>query len=109
MFLVGDGRFASQFQKRVKDFLVLYKSKIAEYDELVTGNIIFQNRMKGVGILSAENAVSYGVTGPAARGSGVSCDIRKNILMPFMTNCNLMKFSKLQEIHLQGIWFGSEK
>lgn len=65
------------FQHRVKTFLTLYKKKIHEYDELVTGNIIFQNRMKGVGILSKEAAISYGVTGPAARGSGVSCDIRK--------------------------------
>lgn len=65
------------FQKRVKDFLVLYKRKINEYDELVTGNIIFQNRMKGVGYLSAEDAISYGCTGPVARGSGVSSDIRK--------------------------------
>lgn len=65
------------FQRRVKEFLQLYKSKIHEYDELVTGNIIFQNRMKGVGILSAEDAISYGCTGPVARGSGVSSDIRK--------------------------------
>jgi NADH-quinone oxidoreductase subunit D/NADH-quinone oxidoreductase subunit C/D len=65
------------FQKRVKEFLKLYKLKIKEYDELVTGNIIFQNRMKGVGYLSPEDAVSYGCTGPTARGSGVSCDIRK--------------------------------
>jgi NADH-quinone oxidoreductase subunit D len=65
------------FQKRVKDFLVQYKRKIHEYDELVTGNVIFQNRMKGIGILSPEDAISYGCTGPTARGSGVSCDIRK--------------------------------
>jgi NADH-quinone oxidoreductase subunit D len=65
------------FQKRTKEFLQLYKRKIHEYDELVTGNIIFQNRMKNVGYLSAEDAISYGCSGPAARGSGVSCDIRK--------------------------------
>ena len=65
------------FQKRVKSFIQLYKKKIHEYDELVTGNIIFQNRMKGVGMLTPEDAVSYGCTGPTARGSGVSCDIRK--------------------------------
>ncbi len=65
------------FQKRVKDFITLFKSKVDEYDELVTGNIIFQNRMKGVGYLSKEDAVSYGCSGPAARGSGVECDIRK--------------------------------
>jgi NADH-quinone oxidoreductase subunit D/NADH-quinone oxidoreductase subunit C/D len=65
------------FQSRVKNFLQLYKSKIHEYDELVTGNIIFQNRMKGVGYISPEDVISYGVTGPAGRGSGVSCDVRK--------------------------------
>ncbi|MCB0741341.1 MAG: NADH-quinone oxidoreductase subunit D, partial [Chitinophagaceae bacterium] len=66
------------FQKRVKDFIQLYKKKIHEYDELVTGNIIFQNRMKNVGVLSAADAISYGCTGPTARGSGVSCDVRKH-------------------------------
>jgi NADH-quinone oxidoreductase subunit D len=65
------------FQKRVKEFMQLYKRKIHEYDELVTGNIIFQNRMKGIGYLSPEDAISYGCSGPAARGSGVRCDIRK--------------------------------
>ena len=65
------------FQRRVNEFLQLYKRKIHEYDELVTGNIIFQNRMKGVGYLSAEDAISYGCTGPVARGSNVRSDIRK--------------------------------
>ena len=65
------------FQKRVKDFMLLYRSKIHEYDELVTGNVIFQNRMKGIGYLSPEDAISFGCSGPVARGSGVSCDIRK--------------------------------
>ena len=65
------------FQKRVFEFIRLYKSKVSEYDEMVTGNIIFQNRMKGIGYLSAEDAISFGCTGPTARGSGVSCDTRK--------------------------------
>jgi NADH-quinone oxidoreductase subunit D len=65
------------FQKKVKSFITLYKLKIDEYNELVTGNIIFQNRMKGVGYLSPEDAVSYGCSGPVTRGSGVSSDIRK--------------------------------
>lgn len=65
------------FQRRVKEFLSHFKKKIDEYDELVTGNIIFQNRTRGVGIISKEDAISYGMSGPAARGSGVSCDIRK--------------------------------
>jgi NADH-quinone oxidoreductase subunit D/NADH-quinone oxidoreductase subunit C/D len=65
------------FQKRVKDFIQLFNNKIDEYDDLVTGNIIFQNRTKGVGVLSKEDAISYGCTGPVGRGSGVLCDIRK--------------------------------
>lgn len=65
------------FQKDVKEFITFFKGKMDEYDELVTGNIIFQNRMKGVGYISKEDAISYGCSGPTARGSGVSCDIRK--------------------------------
>jgi NADH-quinone oxidoreductase subunit D/NADH-quinone oxidoreductase subunit C/D len=65
------------FQKRVKAFIQQYKQKIHEYDELITGNVIFQNRMKGIGLISAEDAIAYGCTGPVARGSGVRSDIRK--------------------------------
>jgi NADH-quinone oxidoreductase subunit D/NADH-quinone oxidoreductase subunit C/D len=82
------------FQNRVKEFLKLYKSKIHEYDELVTGNIIFQNRMKGVGMLSREDAISFGCTGPVARGSGVSCDIRK--LYPYEVY-DLIEFDEVIE------------
>jgi len=65
------------FQRKTKDFLKFFKTKLPEYDEMVTGNIIFQNRMKGVGILSKADAISYGCSGPTARASGVNCDIRK--------------------------------
>jgi len=65
------------FQTRVKNFIRLFRSKAGEYDELVTGNVIFQNRMKGVGCLSREDAISFGCSGPVARASGVQCDIRK--------------------------------
>ncbi|MEO7312518.1 MAG: NADH-quinone oxidoreductase subunit D [Chitinophagaceae bacterium] len=66
------------FQQKVKDFLVHFRSKIGEYDELVTDNIIFQNRTKGIGVITKEDAISYGMSGPSARASGVSCDIRKH-------------------------------
>ncbi len=69
------------FQKRVKEFVKQFKEKVTEYEDLVTNNVIFQNRMKGVGVLSTEDAVSYGCTGPVGRGSGVHCDIRK--LFPY--------------------------
>lgn len=65
------------FVREVKEFLSFFAGKIAEYDEMVTGNVIFRNRMEGVGILSKEDAISYGCSGPVARASGVSCDVRK--------------------------------
>ena len=76
------------FRQRVKEFIAHFKTKIDEYDELVTGNVIFQNRTKGVGFISKEDAISYGMSGPSARGSGVQCDIRK--LYPYEV------YSKLQ-------------
>src|SRR5712672_2496311 len=54
----------SDFQRKVKEFLAFFRTKIDEYDELVTGNIIFQSRMQTVGYLSREDAISYGCTGP---------------------------------------------
>jgi NADH-quinone oxidoreductase subunit D/NADH-quinone oxidoreductase subunit C/D len=65
------------FQKRVKALLKQFAEKIDEYDELVTYNTIFINRTKNIGYLSKEDAISFGVSGPSARASGVSCDIRK--------------------------------
>ena len=65
------------FQRKVKEFVQFFRSKFDEYDELVTGNIIFQERTKGVGAISKEDAISYGCTGPIARAAGVSCDVRK--------------------------------
>jgi len=82
------------FRDRVKKFITLFKSKVGEYDEMVTGNIIFQNRMKGVGYLSPEDAISYGCTGPTARGSGVHCDIRK--IYPYEIYANL-EFDEILE------------
>jgi NADH-quinone oxidoreductase subunit D len=66
------------FVKKTKAFIALFKSKVDEYFELLTGNVIFQNRMKGVGILSANDAISFGCSGPTLRGSGISCDVRKH-------------------------------
>jgi len=65
------------FQKKVKDFIKDFKKLLPEYDQLLTGNVIFHERTKGIGILSKEDAISYGVTGPSGRASGFACDIRK--------------------------------
>lgn len=65
------------FVKRVKEFITHFKTKLPEYDRLLSGNVIFINRTKGVGVLSKEDAISYGVSGPVARGSGFASDVRK--------------------------------
>ncbi len=65
------------FVKSVKDFIVFFKSKLSEYDEMVTNNPIFQARMQNVGSITKENAISYGCSGPVARAAGVVCDVRK--------------------------------
>ena len=65
------------FVKRVKKFVAHFKTKIPEYDKLLTDNVIFHKRTKGVGILSKEDAISFGTSGPVARASGYSCDVRK--------------------------------
>ena len=65
------------FVKDVKEFCAIMPDCLKEYHKLYTGNIIAQNRMKGVGVLSKEDAINYAITGPSARATGFSCDCRK--------------------------------
>lgn len=69
------------FFDRVRKFIKIMPEKIDEYENLLTGNPIFMNRLKGVGYLSAEDAISLGVTGPPLRASGVDWDLRRD--MPY--------------------------
>jgi len=66
-----------EFVSRVKSFITQFKDKVTELEDLVTNNVIFRNRTEGIGILSKEDAISFGCTGPVARASGVGGDIRK--------------------------------
>jgi NADH-quinone oxidoreductase subunit D len=65
------------FEKECLEFCDLFEKKIDEYEELLTGNRIWQQRLTGVGILTAEDCKEYGVTGPMLRAAGVKWDIRK--------------------------------
>jgi len=65
------------FVAGVKKFIKYLPPMLQEYHDVFTGNVIATQRLKGVGILSKEDAISYGVTGPSGRASGVSCDLRK--------------------------------
>lgn len=65
------------FVKDVKALLKIMPKAIKEYNKIFTGNIITKNRMEGVGVLSAEDAVSYNCTGPTGRSAGWAYDVRK--------------------------------
>lgn len=63
--------------QRVERFVEMFPARIQEYEDLLTGNRIWHARTKGVGVLSAEDAIAWGVSGPSLRGSGVAYDLRK--------------------------------
>jgi NADH-quinone oxidoreductase subunit D len=65
------------FEKEVRKFSDMFLGKIDEYEQLLTKNRIWLERTQNVGILKAEDAIAYGVTGPVLRGSGVKWDVRK--------------------------------
>ena len=66
---------------RIQAFIKTFPEKIDEYSNLLTGNPIFRNRLMGVGILTAADAIALAVTGPTMRGSGVDWDLRRD--MPY--------------------------
>ena len=69
------------FQKRVKEFIPYMRRNIKEYYDIFVGNVIFQNRAKGVGVLTKEQTISFGCTGGTGRASGWHNDVRKR--MPY--------------------------
>ncbi len=64
--------------KKIKELIKYLPPMLKEYNTLYTGNIIAQQRLKHIGILKREDAITYGVTGPTGRASGWSCDVRKH-------------------------------
>jgi len=65
------------FQKRVKEFIPYMRHNIKEYHDIFTGNVIFQNRSRGVGVLTKEQCISFGCTGGTGRAAGWHNDVRK--------------------------------
>src|SRR5450432_3544323 len=65
------------FEKEVKNFVRDVPPKIDEYESLLTGNRIWIDRTKNVGVISGADCVGLGVTGPVLRASGVQWDVRK--------------------------------
>ena len=66
-----------EFYAAVQDFVDSFPSRIEQYHGLLTKNPLFIDRTKGIGVISAEDAITWGLTGPSLRGSGVAYDNRK--------------------------------
>jgi NADH-quinone oxidoreductase subunit D len=66
------------FERRCNQFMKDFPEAMDTFDTLVTGNTIWQARTRGIGVISAEDAIDWGVTGPSLRGSGVDLDLRRD-------------------------------
>jgi NADH-quinone oxidoreductase subunit D len=66
-----------EFEAAVRNFLKIFPKRIDEYEALLTKNPLLLDRLLGIGMLTKETALNYGVTGPMLRASGVDWDLRK--------------------------------
>ncbi|MEZ5305665.1 MAG: NADH dehydrogenase (quinone) subunit D [Pyrinomonadaceae bacterium] len=66
------------FDRRCKQFLDNFPAALDIFDTLVTGNTLFQSRTKEIGVIGREDAISWGLTGPCLRASGVDLDLRRH-------------------------------
>jgi len=62
----------------IKDYIPYQRRMLDEFDQLITGNIIFNARTENIGILPKDVAINFGVTGPVLRASGCKFDLRKD-------------------------------
>ena len=78
-FRIGgvDSDFTPDLARRMNEFLDTFQAHINEYDSLIANNRIWIGRTKNVAVISAEDAINFGLTGPPLRGSGVKYDVRK--------------------------------
>jgi NADH-quinone oxidoreductase subunit D len=66
-----------EFEEAVRQFIRIFPKRIDEYESLLTKNPLFLERTKNIGVLSAKDAIRWGVTGPSLRASGIAHDLRK--------------------------------
>jgi NADH dehydrogenase I D subunit len=68
---------SQQFLDELYEFVLDFPSRMDDYETLVTENRIWKDRTVDVGVISAEEAINWGLTGGTLRGSGVDYDVRK--------------------------------
>jgi NADH-quinone oxidoreductase subunit D len=66
-----------EFDAAVRQILKTFPKRIDQYEDLLSKNPIFLDRTKNIGVMTGEEAIAWGVTGPSLRGSGVAYDLRK--------------------------------
>jgi NADH-quinone oxidoreductase subunit D len=64
-------------EQAIRDFCALMPGKLREYEDLLSGNPIWQRRTQGIGYLDVQGCVALGVTGPMLRSAGYDYDLRK--------------------------------
>jgi NADH-quinone oxidoreductase subunit D len=77
---VGGVRYdaTEEFKERCRELCRVFPGRVDEYEKLLTGNRIWLKRNRGIGIISADDAINLSLGGPNLRGSGVRYDIRKD-------------------------------
>jgi NADH dehydrogenase I D subunit len=65
------------FLEKCREFTEIFPKRLEDYDTLIRENRIWLKRTVGIGVMSAEEAINYGLTGASLRGSGVNYDLRK--------------------------------
>lgn len=65
------------WQTPIRDFIEIFPGRLKEYETLLTDNPIWRQRTEGVGVISQQDAIALGVTGPILRATGIDWDIRK--------------------------------
>jgi NADH-quinone oxidoreductase subunit D len=66
-----------EFVPAVQNIIDVMPARIAEYESMLTNNLLFTERTQGIGVVSAEDCARYGLSGPVIRASGVAFDLRK--------------------------------
>jgi len=79
MFRIGGTQYElyEGFEDQVRTFIKGFPAHVDEYETLLTENRIWIGRTRGVGVISAKDAIDLGLSGPSLRGSGVEWDLRK--------------------------------
>ena len=97
------------WKEPIDDFIKMFPARIKDYEALATRNPIFEARTRGVGTLSLEQAMEWGVTGPNLRACGLNWDLRKQFPYSSYEQFDFDIPTKRKETATPVIWCGSRR